>query len=134
MNGFRHIFAKPFCTQIDTFIHPNPDLPSSELTYVKGDIIHDSRAGLVPCIKNFPVEDINTKSKEFVVAHRGIANEGKAKLIQQNQRLRKIPVCEVKYSYKENHNERFWIYGKQNELFFEKSPIKDETRQDCMCL
>ena len=88
----------------------------------------------MPCIKNFPVEDINTKSKEFVVAHRGIANEGKAKLIQQNQRLRKIPVCEVKYSYKENHNERFWIYGKQNELFFEKCPIKDETRQDCMCL
>ena len=56
---------------------------------------------------NFPVEDINVKSKEFVKLHRDIAHDGKARMIQQNQRLRKIPVCEVRYNYKENHNERF---------------------------
>jgi len=114
-----------FITLEKKFIHEVTDLPDELIAEVDGDTIHNGWDYQVAPISNFPVNNINRNSEEILADQLKKAKKGR--LIWQHQELRKVPVCEVKYEYRDK-NHKVFIYGTDSCAWFDDYPV-----QCCCC-
>ncbi|KAJ8035513.1 Protein SSUH2-like [Holothuria leucospilota] len=102
-----------FTNNLEDYIHETTDMPDELIRDVSGEVVFEQTLPFVWPITQYHVADINTNSTRIVEKHRNAWPN--AKLLQQRQVLRSVPVTEVKYLFKEKEG-RFWVYGYEYEV------------------
>ncbi|KAL4226364.1 Protein ssuh2 [Mactra antiquata] len=103
-----------YTNHLEDFILEGTDMPDELVRTVGGKLVFEDVKPMVWPIVSYPVKEINDNSVRLVNAHRGAWPS--EKILSQRQRLRGVPVTEVKYKW-EDHNTRYWVYGTERKVY-----------------
>lgn len=100
-------------------------LPDELIRSVSGQLAFEEQYPRVWPITHFPDQEVNTASKSIVTEHsRAFPTE---RILMQRQRVRIVPVTQVLYSWKEQQDASFFVYG------FERKVHAPDYPQKCCC-
>lgn len=113
-----------FTNHSEDYILETTDMPDELVREVGGKLVFEDVKPMVWPIVSYPVKEVNDNSVRLVNMHRG--NWPSERILSQRQRLRGVPVTEVKYKWEE-HSTRYWVYGNERKVYAPDYP------QQCCC-
>lgn len=108
-----------FTCRQDDHILKRSDLPNKLVRDGQGDTVFAQTARRVGPIQTFAEPELNARSKQLVDGHK--SSWPSERILQQRQYLLSVPVHECYFDYKSELG-RFWVYGKQKEVYTEDYP------------
>ncbi|XP_070182963.1 protein SSUH2 homolog, partial [Littorina saxatilis] len=101
------------------------ELPDHLIRGVTGQVAFEEDAARVWPINHFPDQEVNNASKAIISEHsRAFPTE---RILGQRHRVRIVPVTQAFYSWKDQDNASFFVYGFEHKVYAPDYP------QQCCC-